>query len=244
MGRPPVKSNATFLGIFGNVITEKVPKGTKDSITRITDSGTERHEKQYPWFTGIITNIKYHENEYDGKTIKSWNIYITDEDDDEKFILSVPYASGYASTLYIKARNIVFARPVKIVAYSFLNENDKQKKGFNFYTDGKDNAKVENYWTKNNLPKAVEKKDKKTGKMKLDFDPINEKLEEDFIEVIEAAFNSSQPQQEAYSAPAGADAIQPNDNPDADMMNEGDPPAPVPPIESDENEEFDDKLPF
>lgn len=193
MGRPPVNKKMTYLGVFEGFITEKVAEGTKDSVVRTLSSGGTRSELQYPYWEGMITSIKYKEGKSKDQTkiIKSWNVSITDEDD-EQFVLSVPYESRYASTLYKKARSIDFNIKVRIVPYGFINEDGKSVRGFNFYQgEGDDSKKVEDYWTKETLPAPVEvtKPDGGTG---WDYSAINNKLEQDFIALIANQFDTEE----------------------------------------------------
>ena len=192
MGRPPVNKKMTYLGVFEGFITEKVAEGTKDAVTRELFSGGTRCELQYPYWEGFITNIKYKEGKSkDGsKIIKSWNVSITDESD-EKFILSIPYESRYASTLYKKVRNINFNALVKIVPYGFLSEDNKAVRGFNFYQGDGDGAKVQDHWTKDNLPAPIETK-KPDGGTTWDYSAINNKLQQDFIAHIATLFGTEE----------------------------------------------------
>lgn len=275
MGRPPVSKKRVYLGVFGDKITEKSEKGAENSITRVLKKGDvkvgEKHEFQYDYWDGIITNIRYNEgNGKDGKIIKSWNVTI--KSGDEEFTLSVPYASRYTTSFYKKARNIVFADLVRIVPFQFQNDDGKDVRGFSFYQleslesiedmgwnfhskDG-EGIKVENYWTQENTLPPVETK-APNGKKAWDYSAQNNQLQQDFIDVVAQVFGNTpdpapeaEPQQAdaSYSRPAQSNSaeqpMQQNQNADADMRNEGDPPPPPPPIGMTDGEGVVDDLPF
>lgn len=148
--------------------------GVKATYITIKDASKEKKEGKYRFFrtddkeltepftsfTGTITGMNFRDFDWNGKTISSFNIYFTDED--ENFVISVGADSGFTKSFLCVAPNIAPDLPVRLYAtrtdYTakdnsvkhnyYLNasqptgENGKYEAVKKFYSQGKEGDRI------------------------------------------------------------------------------------------------------
>jgi len=134
-----------------------------------TDKGKSFLRKKFKSLTAIITSISHQEKEWEGKTIKSWNINVVDGED--LYTLSISENSNNAITLLSALFNADVSQPVKIRPYSIKN-GDSVNTGVTLYQN---DQKLENYFFK-----SIEQNGKWVRKYANGFPEMpNEQLEEE-----------------------------------------------------------------
>lgn len=124
----------------------------KGYVNVTTEKGKSFLRKKYTSLTAKIVGLSHQEKEWEGKTIKSWNIKIKDGED--IYILSVSEQSNNAITLLSALLNADLSQPVKIRPYSITNgdtkttgvtlyQNDQKLKNFFF-----ESVEVNGRWKK------------------------------------------------------------------------------------------------
>ncbi len=138
------KSNNTFVTILSDgTMRVAVPEGTEGSVRREyeTKDGAKgvKHEMVYTELEGKITGISFYEGDY-GKLLQ---LTVTDDNNDQ-VLLSVGTESNFGEDLMKKLPAIDLEQPVKIVPYSFEDDNKKKKRGVTVYQN---EEKVANFFT-------------------------------------------------------------------------------------------------
>lgn len=161
--------------VFASVLADgkfhvTVPEGTEGAVVRKykTSDGKEgtKIEKTYTEVIGKITKINFYEGNF-GKQLQ-----VTVEDGkNDPIVLSLSTSSNYGEDMMKKLINVDPNKFVKIVPYSFLDDNGKTKKGITIWqkndATGK-NEKLKNYFydeeKKKNIHGYPEPKKGKGGK--------------------------------------------------------------------------------
>jgi len=142
--------------IFASVLADglihvTVDEGTEGAKKREYETSDGKNgikwELVYTDITGIISKIDFFEGDY------GVSLQLTIEDGEEKpVILSLSTNSNYGEDAMKKIFNLDLSVPVKIVPYSFIDDNGKSKKGITFYQN---DVKIKNYFyneeTKENI---------------------------------------------------------------------------------------------
>lgn len=140
-------------------------------------------ESPYDELTGLITSITFRDDELEGTKIRK--IVLDIEDDGETYIVSMPFDSGYASSLVNFLKNADLSKVLTLIPTSKI-ENDKPRNSMLIKQDGKF---MKGYFTKDNPhgQPDFKKITKKSGKVEWD--------KEDFLEFREnVVINELQPQ--------------------------------------------------
>lgn len=97
-----------------------------------------KYEQVFTEISGYISNVAFHEGEF-GKLLQ---ITMKEEGEDD-VILSLQTSSNFGEDMMKKLMSIDTTQKVRIVPYSFTDENGKSKKGVTVYQNGE---KVKNYF--------------------------------------------------------------------------------------------------
>lgn len=139
--------------IYASVLADgkihvNVPEGTEGAVIRKykTSDGKEgtKIEKVYSELIGKITKVGFYEGDF-GRSLQ-----VTIVDGDEKpVVLSLSTSSSYGEDMMKKLLSVDINKTIKIVPYSFVDENKKNKKGVTLWQandkTGK-NEKIQNYF--------------------------------------------------------------------------------------------------
>jgi hypothetical protein len=164
-------SNTIFLSISDGALTRTFKEANQNTRERVTKTGRLVHEQHFRDVEGLITGLETRENDYG----KQW--WLSLEDGDEKYIITMPYSSRYASSFLKALPNLDKSKNVKIMPWSMTDKQDASKKvtGVTMYQDG---IKVLPAYTKdepNGLPQMKQVKIK--GKITWDDSDMMEFLE-------------------------------------------------------------------
>jgi hypothetical protein len=114
------QSSAIYLTIADGKICRRMTQKTDKSVERTTKDGKVVHEEFYRGWSGLITDIKTRENEYG----KSWMVHLADQNG--KYILQMPYSSGYSSA-FLKALPNVNVKEIISIVPNLTIDGDKKK---------------------------------------------------------------------------------------------------------------------
>lgn len=119
-----------------------VPEGTDGSVVREFENSKGekmiKHEMVYTELSGMINNISFRDGEY-GKSLQITII----ENDEDYVVLSVLTSSPFGEDMLKKILNIDMTKRVRLVPYSFLDDNGKNRRGITVYQDG---IKIKSYF--------------------------------------------------------------------------------------------------
>lgn len=119
-----------------------VPEGTEGSVVRKFENSKGekmiKHEMVYTELSGMITNISFRDGEYG----KSLQLTISENGEDD-IVLSILTSSPFGEDMLKKILNIDMTKRVRLVPYSFLDDNSKSRKGITVYQDGN---KIKSYF--------------------------------------------------------------------------------------------------
>ena len=119
-----------------------VPEGTEKAIKRTYETSDgktgEKWELVYTELSGKITDVRF----YDGDYGTQLQVTVTDREE-KPVVLSLSTGSNYGEDMMKKLLSVDMDKPVRIVPYSFTDDNGKTKKGITIYQDEK---KVQNYF--------------------------------------------------------------------------------------------------
>ena len=132
----------TYVSILGDgSLRVQVQEGTPDAVRREFEKsdGTKgvKHELVYDALSGKITNVSFFEGDY-GKLLQ---VKITDKG--SSVYLSLSTSLNFGEDLMKKLPNINLDEDVKLVPYSFEDDNGKTKKGITVYQN---KEKVKNFF--------------------------------------------------------------------------------------------------
>ncbi|HEY9826371.1 MAG TPA: hypothetical protein V6D19_13060 [Stenomitos sp.] len=149
MALKEVKNDQIFASVLADgKIHVTVPEGTEGAVVREYETSTgekgSKTEKIYTQLVGKITKVNFYEGDY-GRQLQ-----LTVDDGKEKpVVLSLSTSSSYGEDMMKKLLSIDITRTVKIVPYSFEDDNKKKKKGITIWqkADGAEKPnKVGNYF--------------------------------------------------------------------------------------------------
>jgi hypothetical protein len=149
------REKKTYVGINHSFFTIRAREGDDGAVSRTNKNGDVVWEKRYPRIEGTIDRVYKQITDWQGKKLVTWNIAMTDVLN--TFIVSLPYKSKEAGSLLKKLPNIDLDLPVTFAVGTF---EDKKTKGkmVPYMTIYQNGAKVEPFYTKDNLPKPGTKK--------------------------------------------------------------------------------------
>jgi len=150
-------------------------------------NGKSVFEEKFRDVSGLLISMEIKENDYG----KQWIVEIKDGDD--RFIVNIPHASRYSTSLLKSLPNIDLSKPIRLMPWSMADKNDATKKvtGITIYQDGK---KIEAAYTKekpNGLPQMVQVKIK--GSMVWDSSDMDEFLEKMAMEKFSKPVKKEEP---------------------------------------------------
>ena len=171
-------TNLTYLSVSdGNLVRQH--KTANDRTTeRVTKTGKLVFEERFRDLTGLIVNVNTRENDYG----KQWQL--TFEDEDDTYIVSMPYSSRYASSFLKALPNINIEEPLRFMPWAMKDKNDVSKTvtGITMYQDS---TKIAPAYTKdepNGLPQM--QKIKVKGKEQWDDSAMMEFLEQTALKIF------------------------------------------------------------
>lgn len=102
-------NNATFINVTNGKICKPVKAPTDRSEERENKKGKIVHEEFYDKISGVITDITTRENEFG----KQWMITLVD--DEERFVLQLPYSSSFSAAFLKTLPNIDLSKRVTLI---------------------------------------------------------------------------------------------------------------------------------
>ena len=145
-------SNVTYLTISNGSFVRQLQEASGESVARVNKVGRTVHEVFYRTVTGVIKGIEVKENDY-GKQMSLRII-----DDEETYIINMPYSSRYSTSILKALPNIVITNRVKMLAWQMNDKNDATKKisGVTCYQEDEqgNEIKILPYYTKDD-PKGL-----------------------------------------------------------------------------------------
>lgn len=169
-----------YLSVSNGKLVRQFKEATKESAQRTNKTGRIVHEEFYKDLTGIISKIETKENDYG----KQW--HITFMDDEQRYMVQMPYSGRYASSFLKCLPNATQGQPVRFMPWEMQDKNDANKKvtGVTIYqNDGNGWVKIPSAYTKeepNGLPEMTKAKVK--GKVVWDGSEMMEFLENIAVE--------------------------------------------------------------
>jgi hypothetical protein len=113
-------SNAAFYSISNGKICRQFKSPTETSTQRVTKTGKTVHEEFYDFIDGRIADITTRENEFG----KQWQVTL--EDSTGRYVLQMPYSSGYSAAFLKTLPNVDLSASVKLIPKLTI-EGDKKK---------------------------------------------------------------------------------------------------------------------
>ena len=107
-------------------------------------STDKEHKTPYDEFEGLLTNMAFREDEYEGQKIEK--LQLTMNDGEADYIISFSFDSAYTSSLVGFLKNADLSRPLSIVPIS-KTEGEKVRRSI---LVRQDNKFVKAYYTKDN----------------------------------------------------------------------------------------------
>ena len=139
--------------IFASILSDgkihvAVPEGTEGAVLRTYETSDgktgSKYELLYTELIGKVTKVSFRDGDY-GKQF----LVEVSSGNDKPTVLALSCASNYGEDLMKKILNVDMARVVKIVPFSFTDDNGKKKKGVTIYQQDPETKKavrVENYF--------------------------------------------------------------------------------------------------
>jgi hypothetical protein len=171
-------SNLTYLSVSDGNLVRQFKTANDRTTERVTKTGKLVYEERFRDLTGLITNINTRENDYG----KQWQL--TFEDEDDTYIVSMPYSSRYASSFLKALPNINIQEPLRFMPWAMKDKNDVSKTvtGITCYQD---DTKIAPAYTKdapNGLPQMIKIKVK--GKEQWDDSDMTSFLEQMALKIF------------------------------------------------------------
>jgi len=169
-------NHSAYYNISNGKVCRQFNSPTDTSKERVNKTGKTVHEEFFDFMEGRIVDIDTKDSEYG----KSW--LVTLEDEDGRYILQMPYSSGYSSAFLKTLPNVDLTEPVKLVPKLTI-EGDKKKTTL-FINQG--GVGLKHFYTKDNpngIPQLQQVKIK--GKMTYDDSEIMEFLEAMVVDEIQ-----------------------------------------------------------
>lgn len=145
----------TYLSVSDGKIVKRVEEGTPGAVSRTTKSGKVLHELKFSYVSGILTDIRIRENEFNGNLLKSWALTLVDGG--EQYQLEIHYDSSWASTMLNALANPVidFSKPLTFSPWQKQKPDGKYTRCLYVNQgEGKDNSIP--WMNPNGLPPMVE----------------------------------------------------------------------------------------
>lgn len=175
-------SNAAFYNISNGKICRQFKEPTDNSKERINKTGKKVHEEFYDYIDGKIIGIETKDSDYG----RSW--IVTLQDDDGKYVLQMPYSSGYSAAFLKTLPNVDLSTSVKLIPKLTI-EGDKKKTTLFVNQHGKALKFAYTREMPNGLPELKQIKIK--GKLTYDDSEIMEFLEAMVVEQIIPQLNKN-----------------------------------------------------
>jgi hypothetical protein len=175
-------SNAAFYNISNGKICRQFKEPTDNSKERINKTGKKVHEEFYDYIDGKIIGIETKDSDYG----RSW--IVTLQDDDGKYVLQMPYSSGYSAAFLKTLPNVDLSTSVKLIPKLTI-EGDKKKTTLFVNQHGKALKFAYTREMPNGLPELKQIKVK--GKLTYDDSEIMEFLEAMVVEQITPQLNKN-----------------------------------------------------
>lgn len=177
-------TNATYYSIGDGKICRQFNSPDNETKERVNKNGKVVHEKFYDFLEGKIVDIGTKDSDFG----RSW--LITLEDEEGRYILQMPYSSGYSSAFLKILPNVDLTHKVKITPKLTM---DGTKKKTSLFINQRGQA-LKHAFTKDNpngLPELEQKKVK--GKVVYDDSDIMEFLEKMVVDEILPKLKGQQP---------------------------------------------------
>lgn len=168
-------THAAFYSISNGKICRQYNSPNSETIERVNKNGKKVHEQFYDYIEGKIVDIGTKDSDYG----RFW--MVTLEDEEGRYVLQMPYSSGYSSAFLKMLPNVELSHKVKITPKLTI-EGDKKKTSLFINQHGK---ALKHFYTKDNpngLPELQQKKVK--GKIVYDDSDIMEFLEKMVVDEI------------------------------------------------------------
>jgi hypothetical protein len=175
-------SNAAFYSIANGKICRQFKSPTETSKERVTKTGKTVHEEFYDYMDGRIVDITTKDSEYG----RFWMVTLQDESG--RYVLQMPYSSGYSNAFLKTLPNVDLASPVKLIPKLTI-EGDKKKTTLFVNQHGKALKFAFTRESPNGLPELKQVKVK--GKLTWDDSEIMEFLERMVVEDIQPNLKKS-----------------------------------------------------
>jgi hypothetical protein len=143
------RATGNFITIYDGKFTQKVPVGTKGSVSRVNKLGTTVNEMFYDRFTGKLVNIKTQDGTYG----KSWIFSFKDRE--EVYHLQLPYSNGFATNFLKMLPNVDVTKEMTV--QPSVKEVDGKKKSSLFVNQN--GVSLKHVYTRDNpngLPPMVQ----------------------------------------------------------------------------------------
>lgn len=115
-------SSTTYLNIADGKLVQRLQEANSSTTERVTKTGKVVHELKFKSVTGVLTNVTVNENDYG----KQWHVSL--EDEGNKYIITMPYSSRYATSFLKQLPNIDIHTKVTIMPWSMVSKDDASKK--------------------------------------------------------------------------------------------------------------------
>jgi hypothetical protein len=141
MAGNPVREKKSYLSVYKGKIVQRVPKGTEQSIERVTKTGDTIHELHFESFSAEIKNM------YVEKTDYGMQCRVVLSDMGEEYVLNIATESSVFDSFAKRVPNIKSGVYYTIKPYDFESKEGKRMIGVNLF-DGKN--KIDPFFTKDN----------------------------------------------------------------------------------------------
>jgi len=165
-------NNAAFYSISNGKICRQFNSPDADTKERVNKNNKVVYEKFYDFIDGLIVDIATKDSEYG----KSW--MVTLEDEEGRYVLQMPYSSGYSGAFLRTLPNMELSHKVKLTPKLSM-EGDKKKTTLFINQHGK---ALKHFYTKDN-PNGIPELGKVKIKGKITFD------DSEIMEYLEAMVN-------------------------------------------------------
>src|SRR3990167_3077961 len=133
-----------------------VPEGTANAVRRDYETSSKEKGVKFELLAesikGKIENLLFHEGDY-GKQLQIY--FAKEKPEDRRVVLSLSMAGNFGEDFAKKLPKIDTAKEIKLVPYSFEDENKKKKRGITVYQD---NIKIQGNY--HEVKKGKDGKDK------------------------------------------------------------------------------------
>lgn len=125
-------------GLIHITVDKETPGAKLREFEKSDGTKSEKYELVYTDISGVITKVDFYEGDY------GTSLQLTIEDGDDKpIVLSLGTHTNFGEDMMKKLPNIDIGERVKLVPFSFLDDNGKSKKGITVIQNDK---KVQNYF--------------------------------------------------------------------------------------------------